>query len=589
MLSRKIYDFIAPTEASLTVSRQAFEDVRATGIARFETDFKNNQGEIFPAKVASNMVRYQSTTLVQTMIRDIKEHRRAEEARNRLLAIIESTPDFVGTATPDGRIFYMNQGARQMVGMTKDQNIVNYRIPDLHPEWASKIILEEGLPVAIRDGIWRGETSVLTCDGKETPVSQVIIAHFDDKGEPEYLSTIARDTSQQKHAEKEKEKLETQLRHSQKMEAIGQLAGGVAHDFNNILTVILGNIELADQSFCESPINKHDISEALKGIELSAKRAADLTRQLLAFGRRQVSQPRILNLNKSLEDVQKMMSRLLTENIFLEIACEPKPHTVRADPGQIEQIILNLAVNARDAMPDGGRLVIGLRYTQLDDDYTRTHADAKPGAHVLLSVSDNGHGMDANTQNRIFEPFFTTKALGQGTGLGLATVYGIVKQAGGHIVVYSEMNHGTTFKVYLPAVVGVETPVAATPETQTGTETILVCEDDDTVRRLTALMLRSVGYTVLSARGGAHSLEVLADHTGPLDMLLTDVVMPDMNGNRLADLLTAEHEGLKVLFMSGYTSNVIAHHGMLDEGVEFLEKPFSRSRLLQRVRQVLDS
>ena len=373
------------------------------------------------------------------------------------------------------------------------------------------------------------------------------------------------------------------------MEAVGQLAGGVAHDFNNILTAILGNAELAATQ--ASPNADPGLSEVLNQISESAKRAATLTRQLLAFSRRQVAQPIDLDLNQSLKDLEDMLRRLLTENIDLHIVPAQELSLVRADPGQIEQVVVNLVVNARDAMPDGGRLQLETSDVVLDEAYAAGHVDVRPGPHVLLAVSDTGCGMAAGILDRIYEPFFTTKKAGEGTGLGLATVYGIVKQSGGHVSVYSEPNRGTTFRVYLPAAAATTTrprPAVDKGRPPTGTETILICEDDDAVRELAAQMVGAAGYTVLAARNGRHARQIAAAHTGHLHLLVTDVIMPDMNGKHLAEQLHLTWPDLKVLFVSGYTANVIAHHGVLDEGVQFLEKPFTRATLLRRIREVLD-
>ncbi|MBP7745424.1 MAG: PAS domain S-box protein [Phycisphaerae bacterium] len=405
------------------------------------------------------------------------------------------------------------------------------------------------------------------------------------------VSFTVLDITARRRAAEEKARLEAQLRQSQKLEAIGQLAGGVAHDFNNILTAILGNTELAIAG-AEAGAPGNALLEELRQIDRSAQRAAGLTRQLLAFSRRQVSQPTILNLNQTLLELEKMLRRLLTENVALTIDAAPDLHAVRIDAGQIEQVIVNLAVNARDAMPDGGHLVIATANAELDPAYVATHAEARTGMHVVLSVSDTGCGMDASMLERVFEPFFTTKGLGQGTGLGLATVYGIVRQAGGHVTVYSEPRKGSTFRVYLPAVDA--PPVAYTLEGQEehapgGHEAILVCEDDATVRQLTVHLLGEAGYAVTAAENGARALELAHARQTPVDLLITDVIMPELNGKKVSEALTELWPALRTLYVSGYTSNVIAHHGVLDAGVQFLEKPFSRRALLQRVRQVLDA
>ena len=405
------------------------------------------------------------------------------------------------------------------------------------------------------------------------------------------LYAMAQDITERKQAEKERRELEAQLRQAQKMEAVGQLAGGVAHDFNNILTTILGNTELSLDALKLGAPPDDPTLLGLQEVERAAQRAARLTRQLLIFSRRDVTKPDVVDLNQTISEMEKMLRRLITENISLEFALDTTLPKVYVDAGQIEQVIMNLTVNARDAMPDGGKLVIETARAVLDQAYVAKHAEARLGPYVLLAVSDTGCGIDAQTAERIFEPFFTTKPVGHGTGLGLATVYAIVKQAGGHVMVYSEPQQGTTFKIYIPVAETArrraEPRVAEAPLIG-GSETVLICEDDETVRQLAAHILKDAGYTVLSASGGGQAIQVAATHHDPIHLLVTDVVMPDINGRKLSDVLTAARPGIRTLFVSGYTSNIIAHHGVLDEGVEFLEKPFSRQSFLMRVREVLD-
>ncbi len=398
------------------------------------------------------------------------------------------------------------------------------------------------------------------------------------------------DITQRRRAEAEHAKLEAQLRQAQKMESIGLLAGGIAHDFNNILTAISGSAEAATQELQTRFPAAAGPLEWLQQVERSVQRAAALTRQLLAFGRRQLVRPQVLDLNTTLRELEKMLRRLLTENLSLQLRCAPELPAVQADPGQLEQVIVNLVVNARDAMSAGGQLTLETRPVPPAEAQAVLPPDARPGAYVMLAVSDTGCGMDAATREHIFEPFFTTKPLGQGTGLGLSTVYGIVKQAGGHVAVYSEPGQGTTFKVYLPARPEDSRrpqPAEVSPTALGGSDTIVVCEDDVAVRKVTAQMLQDAGYTVLVAEDAADALRRAAAHPGPIDLLVTDVIMPGMNGRQLAEALSALRPALRTLFVSGYTSSVIAHCGVLERDVEFLEKPFSRQQLLQRVRDVL--
>ncbi len=401
----------------------------------------------------------------------------------------------------------------------------------------------------------------------------------------------ARFITERKQAEQQREELEAQLRHSQKMEAVGQLAGGIAHDFNNILTAILGNVELGMDIVRDELGEDHMVARSMLQIEEVAQRASALTRQLLTFSRRDITKPETLNLNEVLANLDKMLRRLITENISLKALTEPHLQFVRADAGQIEQVIVNLVVNAVHAMPDGGCLTLETQNVLLDENYESKHAEAKTGPHVLLAVSDTGHGIEPETLERIFEPFFTTKGPDKGTGLGLATVHGIVKRSGGHLMVYSEISRGSSFKVYLPAVKSVTeenaTPIRSALISQ-GYETILLCEDDEAVRELIAQSLGGAGYQVIHANNGEEGLKASEKHSGPIDLLITDVVMPDINGRLLAQRLRTKRPDLPTLFISGYTANVIVHHGVLDRDVQFLEKPFTRQQLLEKVRNVLD-
>jgi two-component system, cell cycle sensor histidine kinase and response regulator CckA len=375
---------------------------------------------------------------------------------------------------------------------------------------------------------------------------------------------------------------------AKKMEAVGRLAGGVAHDFNNLLMVIDTNTTFAmDGLRPEDPLR-----EDLEEVHRACDRAAGLTRQLLAFSRRQILQPVRVDLDALVSGMERMLRRLIGEDVDLLVVTTAGLWHTRADPGQIEQVIMNLAVNARDAMPDGGRLTIETTNVEMDEVYVAAHPAARPGQYVLLSVTDNGCGMDAPTRSRLFEPFFTTKEMGKGTGLGLATIYGIVKQSGGYIWVYSEIDQGTTFKVYLPrdTMGAVATATPSTPASPaTGTETVLVVEDEEAVRNLTRRVLAAAGYRVHTAANAGEALLACERLQFRVDLMLTDVVMPGMSGRSLAVRLGRVCPGLKVLYMSGYTDNAIVHHGVLDPGTWFISKPFNAEDLGRKVRQVLDS
>jgi len=386
----------------------------------------------------------------------------------------------------------------------------------------------------------------------------------------------------------ERRALEKQLRVAQKMEAIGRLSGGIAHDFNNLLGVILGYIQLMKQGL----VPGNSSYEYAEEIEKASRRAVALTRQLLAFSRQQVLEPVILNLNTLVSDMEKMLPRLLGEDIHLRLMLDPAIGQVKADPGQIEQVVMNLAVNARDAMPDGGKLTVETANATLDSAFALEHPGSVPGEYVTLAVTDTGIGMDPETQSQIFEPFFTTKGRDKGTGLGLATVYGVVKQSSGYIAVESEKGKGSSFKVYLPRIeqpVPVLTETSPKPLTLRGSETILLVEDAEPLRKLAHMLLRNNGYQVLTAADGAQALQVAEQNPGPIQLLLTDVVMPGMNGRVLAERLAPQHHAMKVLYMSGYTDSFIAGHGVLEEGVHLIHKPFTEEALMRKIRELLDA
>jgi signal transduction histidine kinase/CheY-like chemotaxis protein len=428
------------------------------------------------------------------------------------------------------------------------------RIQDAEVEWRRR----DGHPVTLR---LRGQ-----------PIR-------DAEGRFQWFEMFAEDVTAQRA-------VEAQLRHAQKMEAVGQLSGGIAHDFNNLLSVIITYAQFAMDQLPEADPLRDDIKE----IHDAGRLAADLTRQLLAFSRQQILEPQVISLNGVLDGVEKMLRRLLGENIAIEVRRAQGLGSVLADPGQMEQVIINLAVNARDAMPDGGKLTIETGNVAVDAEYAERHVSVTPGRYVLLSVTDTGSGMSAETRDRIFEPFFTTKEKGKGTGLGLATVYGIVKQSGGNIWVYSEPGEGTTFKTYLPRVdaAAAEIRDVHAEAGATANETVLIAEDEDGVRRAAERILEGAGYRVLTAADGDAALRLCEQHQDEIHLLLTDVVMPRMSGRDLELRVRALKPRVKVLFMSGYADNAIVHHGVLDPGTRFIGKPFSVAELRRKVREALD-
>ncbi len=463
-----------------------------------------------------------------------------------------------------------------------DVILADYNLPRFSALGALKVLRERGLetPLLVVTGSQRDE-AVVECL-KEGACDYLLKDRLARLG-PAVTQALAR-----REAREETRRLEDQLRHAQKLESIGRLAGGIAHDFNNLLTVIMGNTDLALARLqTEDPVRRE-----VEGIRRAAGRAADLTRQMLAFSRKQLLQPRVLQLNDVVSDMSAMLQRLIGADIELRTCLATDLLHVKADPGQLEQVIANLAVNARDAMPDGGTLTIETAPAVLSEAYVRMHAAVTPGPYVMLALTDTGTGMSPETKARLFEPFYTTKPSGKGTGLGLAMVYGIVMQSGGHIWVYTEPGRGSTFKIYLPAHEGAADAKAATapraPTPPRSTETILVAEDEEAVRELICIILRRQGYTVLEASNGDEALALMATHGERVHLLLSDIIMPGLGGRSLLEQLRTQHPSLRVLFVSGYTENVVLNEGMLDSRTAFLEKPFSPSALLNRVRDVLD-
>ena len=449
----------------------------------------------------------------------------------------------------------------------------------VHP--ADRLAVEQGLGRASENG-QRCELDfrVVDPDGHTRWLAMRGQRAHDEPGKPVRVLGLVMDMT-------DRRQLEEQLLQSQKLEAIGRLAGGVAHDFNNLLTGILGYANFALKSIPENHAARVDIQE----IERAGTRAAALTAQLLAYARRQMIAPKIVSLNELVLNMETLLRRLIGEDVDLETRCASDLWRAQIDPGQFEQVIINLAVNARDAMPSGGRLTVETSNTNLDDSYVQQHPEVTSGEYVMLAVADNGVGMDNATQIRIFEPFFTTKEQGKGTGLGLAVCYGIVKQANGHLWVYSERGRGTTFKVLLPRATEEETAVVARlpePPSSQGTETILMVEDEPVVRKLAVRALTERGYRVLEAEDGPSALAVVEEFQGDISLLVTDVVMPGMNGKELADRLSTDRPDLRVLYISGYAEHAVVRQGVLVEGIAFLSKPFDLSELARTVREVLD-
>ena len=505
-------------------------------------------------------------------IQDITERKKAEE---RFYKAFNANPEPISIATiSEGRYIDVNDSFLRVSGYSREE-VIGRTSEELN-FWAEPEGRARFIELLREQGSVRGlEITFRTKSGEIRTATDS--AEIIDVAGQECVIAIFRDITEQKTLEK-------QLRQTQKMEAIGQLSGGIAHDFNNLLGVIIGYSEILEQRL---PPGDALHKECLQ-IKKAGQSAASLTRQLLAFSRQQVLEPRVLDLNLIVLNVEKMLRRLIGEQIEFRTKLDPALGRVKADEGQIEQVIINLAVNARDAMPDGGKLMIETSNAELDEEYARRHPTQQAGSYVLLTIADTGMGMDANTQSHIFEPFFTTKEIGKGTGLGLATVYGVVKQSDGHIWVYSELGQGTIFKIYLPQTgqsIRADTPDMSLPSTYHDTETILLVEDSEPVRELTRSLLADSGYTVLEADHPEKAIEIAKNHKGHIHLLLTDMVMPGLDGRALAEKLTLIRADMKVVYMSGYTA--FSHSGPVDSDLVFLPKPFTKQSLLTKLRQIL--
>lgn len=523
--------------------------------------------------------------VVGETVGNVIERRRAQAAladrERRLRFVTDSMHDIVVQARADGTLEYVSPSLRRVLGYDPAELLGKSALHLLHPDDLEPVRAAVRRAVRLHAASCRLEYRFRHADGRYLWCESTVTLLRGARGEFAGAVLATRDISERKAVEE-------QLREARRLESIGRLAAGVAHDLNNMLTPIFGYAELLQLDPAASPGQQSQAAEILR----AAERSRDLVRRLLAFSRKQVLDLRTVDMREVLAGMRAILRRTLRENIRLEILPGDETCPVSADVGQIEQVLLNLAMNAQDAMPDGGRLLMESGLADLDDEYCATHPEVAPGRYVMLSVSDTGLGMDEHTRTRAFEPFFTTKRAGQGTGLGLASVHGTVTQHGGFVRLYSEPGHGTTVKVFLPRV---EAPAASSPrlpapapQVSRRTETVMVVEDDDAVRELLVRALEHVGCTVLSASTGTACLETLARHAGPLHLLLTDVIIPDLNGRELHERVARLHPAVKVLYISGYTHNVIARHGVLEEGVAFLPKPFSMQALLARLSEVLD-
>ena len=557
--------------------------------SEYEISILRKDGEVRHLQVFRKEVLWNGERQFQTVYLDITERKRAEEALNvsetRYRRLFESAKDGILILDAEtGKVVDVNPFLIETLGSSQEEFLGRELwelgfFEDIVKNKANFMELKQ------RGHIGYENLPLRTVDGRQINVEFVCNAYEVDH--QKVIQCNIRDITERKRTEEEKASLQEQLRQSQKVEAIGQLAGGIAHDFNNLLTIIQGNSKLSLMDLQEGDPLRSNMEE----IEEAARRAADLTRQLLAFSRKQILEMQVLDLNQVLQRLDKMLRRVIGEDIELTMSLPESIWKVKADPGQIEQVIMNLSVNARDAMPEGGELTIETANVELDEEYAKRHIAVKPGRYVMLAVSDSGAGMTPEVREKVFEPFFTTKEKGKGTGLGLSTVYGIVKQSGGNLWVYSEPGQGTTLKIYLPQV---DEPVEELKEEKIreisrGHETILIVEDEDAVRKLAVRLLKKQGYKVLEAPDGGKAFMLCEAYKEPIHLILTDVVMPGMSGRKLVDRLEVIHPEMKVLYMSGYTDNAILHHGILEPGTNFIQKPFTLESLPRKVREVLDT
>jgi len=578
----------------IAAAKESFAELQARGYVRYEDlPLATQDGRSVSVEFISNEYLVDRQKVIQCNIRDISERKRTEaalrESERKLAGILSNLRDVVWSRSwPDLSVLFISDSAELVFGRPAQDFYANPTLWQevVHPEDAhtGEAAFKDLQKLGFAECTFR----IVRPDGSIARIQKRSWTVPDEGGRPIRVDGIVTDVTERMRAEEEHEKLEGQLLASQKMEAIGSLAGGVAHDFNNLLSVILSYAAFAMEGVQEDGPVWNDLLE----IKVAGERAAELTQQLLAFSRKQVLQPVPLSLNTIATGVEKMLRRILGEDIDLVLTLAPDLGLTLADPSQLEQVLMNLVVNARDAMPEGGKLTIETSNVEVDEEYAALHLAVKPGPYVQLVATDTGHGMDEQTRARIFEPFFTTKEKGKGTGLGLSTVYGIVNQSGGDLWVYSELGQGTTFKIYLPRELSVTEPAVAralaVPSSVVGIETILVVEDEEALRRIALRTLEAAGYSVLTAASGEEALLVSAGHAGDIHLLLTDVVLPQMNGRALAQALSKVRPALEVLYMSGYTDDTIVRHGVLDAGTHFLAKPFTATGMARKVRAVLD-
>jgi PAS domain S-box-containing protein len=587
VVGRRLADLIVPP-GQRALHKTGLARYLATGSStilgkRMELTAMRADGSEIPIELTITAIGELPHPTFTAFMRDLTQRKRADaelrESEERYRALVENAHDIIYEHDLEGHYTSANKAGERITGYSREESLKLSFAQTLAPEYLEKARRMVRRKLA-GEKMTAYDLEIIAKDGKRIAL-EVNTSLVFKNGIPVSVQGIARDVTQRKL-------LEEQLRQSQKLEAIGQLAGGVAHDFNNLLTVIGGYSDLLIRRMpADSPLRPQ-----VEEIKKAGDRASGLTRQLLAFSRKQILQPKVLDLNTVVSDLDKMLRRLIGEDIDLLTITEPRLGQVKADPGQIEQVVMNLIVNARDAMPDGGKITIETANVVFTEDYAQHHAQCVSGSYVMLAMSDTGCGIDPEIRSRIFEPFFSTKGAGKGTGLGLSTVYGIVVQSGGNIWVYSEAGKGTTFKIYLPRVdEAIEESAArerlgAPPQ---GTETLLLVEDESQVRQIAHQILESLGYAVLVAENGEQALGIGEQYQEKIHLMVTDVVMPQMGGPELVKRLAPSRPDLRVLYMSGYTDDAIVRHGLMDERLEFIQKPFTADALARKVRKALDS
>ncbi|MCX6632736.1 MAG: PAS domain S-box protein [Candidatus Solibacter sp.] len=598
VLDKTPLDVSAPVQYDGTPSaekaRFQVAEALAEGTAVFEWRHQRPNGSIWDAEVHLMSFRSGRRELLQFTLQDITVRKRGalalQESEERYRRIAKCVPDLIWSLDLAGRFTYVNSAVERNMGWTAEEFLELTFRDVFTPEVALKVaaIIEEeyknaAAPQYDRSTVTTFESVHLRKDGSSFSVEISGAFLWSDDGKPVGIIGTTRDITERKRAEEEKAKLQAQFHQAQKMESVGRLAGGVAHDFNNLLTVINGYSQMLLSKLSAGDPMRDDLGEIFK----AGERAAGLTRQLLAFSRKQILDPRSMDVNRVVEEMRPMLERLVGEDVEVRVALQPNVGTILADPHQLEQVVMNLVVNSRDAMPGGGKLLVETATVEFEENSMQSHPDARVGRYVMLAVSDTGVGMDEETKSRIFEPFFTTKGIGKGTGLGLSMVQGVVAQSGGYVAVYSEKGHGTTFKSYLPALAkaAADTERQAAVPVLGGTETVLVVEDQAEVRKYAVKVLEAYGYRVIPA-GNADEALLLWERER-IDLVLTDLVMPNLSGRELADRLETLQPGIKVMFMSGYTDNVVVHQGALDEGAHLIQKPFSSEDLAGKVRAML--